>query len=62
MVASNKSFEPIYNQPKLTQNQIYSPNHGSVQFLAYSDMLGIKKYVLELGNSMVASNRSKNQS
>ena len=41
------------NQSKLKQT--YSRNHGCGQFLAYSDMLGIKKHVLKLGNVMVAS-------
>ena len=58
MVASYKSFEQTQNQTKPNQNQKYSKDHGFGQFLAYSDMFGIKKHVLMLGNSMVASNIS----
>ena len=51
MVASDMSFEPIKNQTKPNQNQKYNQNHGFGQFVAQSDMFGIKKHVLKLGNS-----------
>ena len=51
MVASDMSFEPIKNQTKPNQSQTYNQNHGFGQFVAQSDMLGIKKHVLKLGNS-----------
>ena len=40
------------SKTKQNQNQKYSQSH------AYSDMLGIRKHVLELGNLMVASAKS----
>ena len=48
----------MQNTIKLYQNQNYSQNHGFGQFGAYIDMLSIKKHVLKLRSSMVASDMS----
>ena len=42
MLASNISYEPIKNQTTPNQNQKYGKKQGLGQFLAYSDMLGVK--------------------
>ena len=57
-MTSEKLFEPIQPQTKPNQNQKYSQNHGFDQFLTESVMLGMKKQVFKLENSMVASYKS----
>ena len=51
MAVSDKSFEPIQARANPNQKQKYSQNHDFAQFLAYIDMLSIKKHVLKLENS-----------
>ena len=48
-LASYYSFEPIQNQTEQNKIQNYSWNHGFGNFLAYIEILGIKKHVLKLG-------------
>ena len=51
-----------FNQPKTKiktdQNKKYSYNHGFCQFWAYSAMLGIKKHLLEIKETITASYKS----
>ena len=47
MLASDKSFEQNQKVSKKSKSSKIS------QFLAYSDMFGVKKHVLKLGNSNI---------